>query len=184
MWKLVAVLMVATAGLLVCDAPTPVQARLLESWPYDKLLKHADLVVFATAVKTEAAADEPPEHSWNFELVAQTTTFKVSHALKGEAAGGHLKVLHFKFGELKKGVEPNVLAYIVEDGPLLVAFRTKSVTVKAEGAPEDVVLRTPEYLLFLKRANGGRYEPVSGPIDPALSVKEVSAPLGKVLGDK
>lgn len=182
MGKRVAVIVVAAVGLLVCVGPAP--ARLLESWPYDKLLKRADLVVFATAVKTEAAADEPPEHSWNFELVAQTTTFKVSHALKGEAGGGQLKVLHFKFGELKKGVEPNVLAYIVEDGPLLVAFRTKSVIVKAEGAPEDVVLRTPEYLLFLKRANGGRYEPVSGPIDPALSVKEVSAPLGKVLGDK
>jgi hypothetical protein len=32
---------------------------------------------------------------------------------------------------------------------------------------------SPEYLLFLKRGKDGRYEPVSGRIDPILSVREM-----------
>lgn len=184
MWKRISVLMVAVAVVLVCVVPAP--ARLLENWPYDKLLKHADLVVFATATKTEAADDKPLEHSWNYELVAQTTTFRVKHVLKGKAEGEQFKVLHFKFAEtLKKGINPNTfLSYVVEDGPLLVAFRTGSVTVKAEGAGQSTILRTPDYLLFLKRLKDGRYEPVSGQIDPALSVRQMSDSLDQVLGGK
>lgn len=180
MWKRVAVLVVAAAGLLACGTPAP--ARFIEDWPYDKLLKHADLVVFATATKTEAADDKSPEHSWNYEFVAQTTTFKVKHVLKGKAEGEQLKVLHFKFGELKKGLRPGTADAIVEDGPLLVAFRTGAVIVKAKGDEQNTVLPPPEYLLFLKRLKDGRYESVSGRIDPALAVKEVSDPLDKVLG--
>jgi hypothetical protein len=93
-------------------------------------------------------------------------------------------VLHFKFGELKRGLRPRTSDVIIENGPLLVAFRTGAVIVKAEGEERNTVLPTPEYLLFPKRMQDGRYEPVSGRIDPALSVKEVSAPLDKVLGGK
>ncbi len=165
--------------------PSPAPARLIDSWPYDKLLKEADLVVFATAVKTEAADDKPPEHSWAYEFTAQNTTFKVKHALKGKVEGEPIKVRHYKFGELKKGVDPKSLdAILIVDGPMLVAFRTGAVIVKAKGDEQNTVLPTPEYLLFLKRLKDGRYEPLSGPIDPALSVKEVSAPLDKLLGGK
>jgi len=34
----------------------------------------------------------------------------------------------------------------------------------------------PEYLLFLKRRTDGRYEPISGQMDAALSVREVAEP--------
>jgi hypothetical protein len=37
----------------------------------------------------------------------------------------------------------------------------------------------PEYLLFLKRGKDGRYEPVSGRIDPVLCVREMYWPLTK-----
>jgi hypothetical protein len=180
MWKRVVVLLVVAAGLLGSAVPAP--ARFIEDWPYDKLLKHTDLVVFATATKTEAADDKPPEHSWNYEFVAQVTTFKVNHTLQGKAEGEQLKVLHFKFGELKKGLRPGTADAIIEDGPNLVAFRTGAVIVKAKGEEGNTVLPRPEYLLFLRRLKDGRYEPVSGQTDPALSVKEVSAPLDKVLG--
>ena len=49
---------------------------------------------------------------------------------------------------------------------------------------DHAVLPTPEYLLFLKRLKDGRYEPVSGRIDPAPSVREVSEASDKVLGRK
>ena len=182
MWKRVVVLLAAAAGLLACAVPAP--ARITEDWPYDKLLKHAELAVFAVATKTEAADDKPPEHSWNYELVAQNTTLKVKHALKGKAEGAEFKVLHFKLGELKKGKRPGTGDTILEDGPQLVAFRNSGVLVKAQGDDNLTVLTTPEYLLFLKRMADGRYEPVSGRIDPALSVREVSVPLDKVLGGR
>ena len=43
-------------------------------------------------------------------------------------------------------------------------------------------LGKPEYLLFLKKGKGGRYEPVSGRTDPALSVRELFHPLPEGLG--
>lgn len=151
---------VALAALAV--ASTPGTARLLDSWPYDKLMKESDLVVIATATKTEDTKDEPPEHSWPVEFVGQNTTFDVKHVLKGKVKGEQIKVLHFKFGELKKSVDPkNIADHIVIDGPLFVAFRTKSA---------------PDHLLFLKSIKDGRYEPVSGRIDPQLSVRKLSAP--------
>jgi len=79
-------------------------------------------------------------------------------------------VLHFR---LKEGV-------IVNDGPSLVRFRTKrglsirTKTIKAAAGK-------PDYMLFLKRNKDGRYEPVSGRIDPRLSVKEIYSPLWRAL---
>ena len=46
----------ACVGLAVCS---PAEARRIEDWPYDKLMKESDLVVFATPVKTEAGAGRP-----------------------------------------------------------------------------------------------------------------------------
>ena len=42
-------------------------------------------------------------------------------------------------------------------------------------------LGIPEDLLFLKDADNGRFEPVSGEIDPRLSVKEIYSPLPGVI---
>lgn len=180
MGKQSALVIVFTVGLLAC--PTAASARIIEDWPYDKLFRKADLVVLAAPVKTEAADDKPIEHSlWGSELVPQNTTLRIRHVLKGKVKGRQIKVLHFKFGGLRKGVDPGSLdASVIIDGPNLVVFRTRSVLVTA--GKDKQILRAPEYLLFLKRMTDGRYEPVSGRIDPALSVREVSEPLGKPLG--
>lgn len=163
---------VAAAMLLV--GPPAASARPIEDWPYDRLFKAADLVVLATAVKTTVADDKSPEHSWAYEFVAQTTTLKVKHPLKGKADGEHIKVLHFKFGELKKGRGAGTEGVVIQNGPILVEFRTEGVI--ATVGERRHVLPAPEYLLFLKRLPDGRYEPVSGRIDPGLSVKEVAGP--------
>lgn len=68
----------------------------------------------------------------------------------------------------------------VLNGPLLVRFRTKrglSISTKTFKAGVE----KPDYLLFLKRNKDGRYEPVSGRIDPELSVKEIYPPLSRKL---
>jgi len=140
------------AGLIICSAPS--SARIVESWPYDKLMKEADLVVVARPVKTELTADAAPENNWPLEMVGQDTTFEVKHAFQGKMDGTHIKVLHFKFGNVKKGLDPKHRG--IPNGPNLVAFRLKE---------------PPEYLLFLKRLKDGRYEPLSGRIDPMYSVR-------------
>jgi hypothetical protein len=170
-----------SAFAVVCAAcflvyPSAAPGRIAEKWNYDRLLKEADLVVLAVAVRTEQADDTPPEHSWPREFVAQNTTLKVRCALKGKVEAEEIKVLHFRFGEFKKGFEGDDIF----DGPNFVEFRTGRATV---GAGKDKqILPPPEYLLFLKERKDGRYEPVNGQIDPADSIREVSRPLDKVPG--
>jgi hypothetical protein len=159
-------LLVAAVALGLCLVASDSSARLLEPWPYDKLMKKSDLVVIATAVKAEDTADKYLGHSWAYEFAGLDTTFEVLHALKGKVNGKQIKVLHFKWGELKKGIDPkSVDALLIEDGPLLVAFRTKD---------------SPDYLLYLRALKDGRYEPVSGKIDPKLAVRVLSEPADKV----
>jgi hypothetical protein len=154
---------------LVVGAPSGT-ARLLDSWPYDKLMKESDLVVIATATKTEETKDEPPDHHWSLEFVGQNTTFDVKHVFKGKTDGKPITVPHFKFGELKKGRDPkNFADNVIIDGPLFVAFHTKNA---------------PDHLLFLKSIKDGRYEPVSGRIDPELSVRLLSAPAQELKKEK
>jgi hypothetical protein len=177
-----------SAFIAVCAAcfvlyPSAAPARFVPKWTYDQLLDKADLVVLAVPVRTEPADDKPPTHSWPRELVPQNTTLKVRWALKGKAEGEQIKVLHFKFGEPKKGVDSERAGFLSEmtGSPRLVAFRTEPVTVKV--GEKTRVLPAPEYLLFLKRREDGRYEPVSGRTDPALSIREVSMPPGPVTRD-
>jgi hypothetical protein len=146
------------AGVLL--GVTPSQARLLENWPYDKLMKQSDLVVIAQATKTEETKDTDEIPNWNHEFAGRNTTFKVKHALKGELKGEEIKVLHFKFGELKKGIKKDSADILIIDGPTFVEFKDKN---------------GPEYMLFLKRTKDGRYEPVSGRIDPNLAVRVLSS---------
>jgi hypothetical protein len=166
MGKKVAFALLCAACLFVYPSAAP--ARIVVRKNYDQMFKEADLVVLVQAVRTEKADDEPPEHSWPRELVAQNTTLKVRGTLKGKAEGEHIKVLHFKFGEFKKGFEGRS----TYDGPQLVEFRTGPVTVGA--GPSKRVVAKPEYLLFLKKMKDGRYEPLSGHIDPADSIRLVS----------
>ena len=58
------------------------------------------------------------------------------------------------------------------NGPLLVSFRRTSLELRTkEGGKLE--LGVPSYLLFLKARKDGRYEPVSGRVDPELSVREL-----------
>lgn len=150
-------------------------ARQIEAWSYDRLFKEADLIVIASAQGTVPSEDQAPDERWGPSLIGQHTTFAVLQTLKGQVNDGPLTVLHFK---LKDGV-------VTQGGPLLVAFRTRGPTIEGGGSVKyKAILSTPQYLLFLKRSEGGRFEPVSGQIDPALSVKEIYAPLPAVMDEE
>lgn len=165
----------ATVILVSALLVTSAAGRAIESWSYDRLFKEADVIVIASAQGTVASDDKPSADRWTESLTGQRTTFSVINTLKGDAGDGPFTVVHFK---LKDGVAS-------QNGPLLVAFRTKGPRIEGGGTSKYVaILNTPQYLLFLKKSDGGRFEPISGQIDPALSVKEIYAPLPAVMDEK
>jgi hypothetical protein len=151
------------AGLLV--SPTAAPGRLVERWDYARLFKEADLVVIAEAVDV-TGADDPAPFDWRPDLFeARTATFEVEHVLQGKLPKDGLKVLHFK---VKDG-------NLIDNGPDMAEFRTKGGEITAKSG--NFAWGRPNYLLFLKARKDGRYEPVSGQYDSALSVKELHSPL-------
>lgn len=153
------------AVLVVIGFVLPAHARLLPDWSYDRLLKEADVVVIAEATAVEDTGEATQVNPWKVDFVGVSTKFAVKTVLKGKVDGDTLKVLHYR-------LKPDVL---VENGPLLVAFRLKGVDVQTKTS--KVNLGKPHYLLFLKKRKDGRFEPLSGPVDPALSVREMYEPL-------
>jgi hypothetical protein len=153
----------------------PLSARPIENWSYERLFKEADLVVLATAQQTVNSAATASDPRWQRDLVGQETTFEVLQTLKGSSDEKTLTVLHFK---LKEGV-------LVEYGPLLIRFRTQGPAFETTGSVKlRVALSTPQYLLFLKRTGTKTLEPLSGQIDPALSIKELYDPLPQELNSR
>jgi hypothetical protein len=160
---------------LACHPPA--QARLIESWPFDRLLKEADVVVLAKAVSSKDSGEVFKDRAWSVDFAGVDTAFQVEAVLKGEVRGGRLTLLHYR---LPAG-------HTVINGPLLVTFPTKGVNIKSRRV--KAYLPPPRYLLFLKRRGDGRYEAVSGQIDPALAVRELHEPgsarsLAEMLGDE
>jgi len=145
-----------------------VHARGLENWPYERLFKQADLVVIAEGTAAGDSGEKMKVGGWETELLGVNTTFLIKHTLKGKHEGEQMKVFHLR-------LPPEVL---FQNGPLLVSFRTKGLTIATKGGkgPDGagtMSIPRPEYMLFLKKRKDGRYEAVSGQVDPLLSVKEM-----------
>ena len=152
-------------------------ARKVEDWSYERLFKEADLVIIGSVEGWGTAKVEWPEKIFDkARFEAKKTAFHPRSLLKGEPAFPCTWVLHFSY---KKGATP------YEDGPNLVSFLKKPVMIevksKEEGKAQELkpkqagksVDSPPEYLLFLKQRKDGMYEPVSGQLDAALSVRTI-----------
>jgi hypothetical protein len=141
-------------------------ARRIEDWPYDKLSKHASLVVIVQplAVREAKAKDGLKFPGGGARvLTGIVTTFKVLAVVKGEHKNEKLEIAHFR---VKDGV-------IIANGPLLVYFHNrpgKGETVETSGVIKK------NFMLFLKKDKSGRLEFVSGQMDPSLSVREMVEP--------
>jgi hypothetical protein len=160
------------AWLFVSTSQAP--GRVLDGWPYNRLYKEADLVVIVTAVSTKQTSETFVDERWPWKFVGQNTTLDVLQVLKDEMRGKQIVVLHFTFGEVHKkakatGKDPEEI-----DGPLFIDFRTKPEKVEIRGW--ELSDYKFEYLLFLKKRADGRYEPVSGRIDPFFSLRELFNP--------
>jgi hypothetical protein len=182
MCKRLVLLLVGLVLVAAAAAAAPAWARPLEGWSYERLFKEADVVVLA---RPESVADvdvKPKDARMREGFLGRVTTFSVVNAIKGEVKGKTIDVLHFR---MKEGLAS-------ADGPLLIQFRTKPVRIEGKSGGDGkraatafaMELAPPDYLLFLKRGENGRLEPVSGQYDPALSVREVSPPMPDFLGDR
>jgi hypothetical protein len=155
-------------------------ARKVGDWSYERLFKEADLVMIGSVEgwgSTKAQWSEKIFDKARFE--ATKTAFTPLSVIKGEPAFVCTWLLHFSY---KKGAAP------YNDGPSLVSFLKKPVIIKVkskeEGEANELkpkragksVVSPPEYLLFLKMRQDGFYEPVSGQLDAAFSVRALFPP--------
>ena len=150
-------------------------ARKIEIWPYEKLLKEADLVVIARAVSKVATDDRWDANVFDSDgFSGVETTFELAAVIKGKSANS-FKVLHFQYKNPSRAFE---------NGPGPVSFFTESLSVgikrsgeiqeepkTLEPAKSLSLKPAPEYLLFLIRRADGRFEAVSGQVDPNSSVR-------------
>jgi len=162
----------ALIGLLATSA---LGGRKIEDWPYERLFKEADVAVIARADGTADTKDQLKHKEWaNVEFIGQESTLKVQSILKGslkeEKGKGEktIKVLHYRLPENRN----------IQDGPMLVTFRKEGLHL--EGTINGVKFQSsggrPDYMIFLRSCQDGRYEPISGQIDPALSVRVMTTP--------
>ena len=147
---------------LTCLLPGLVESRPIREWTYEELMEKADMVVIAQAVSENTTTNTRPEFqkSWpDVSFVGLNTLFKVKLALKGEVNAGRLTVFHFRICEMPNGIR---------NGPMFVVFQ-----IGDRKLPHGGTMPPPDYMLFLRRLEDGRYEPVSGQMDPVIAVKEL-----------
>jgi hypothetical protein len=141
--------------------------RQVPDWSYKKLFERSDLVVVAKAVSTSEAGKKIKEKAPHRDLQAVLTTFKVVHVIKGKFSEKKLVVVHYRVHPKKE--------LLVANGPHLVEFHAKCLEISYPGGKTS--LPPPDYMLFLKKRKDGRYECVTGQVDPIYSVKQLVQPL-------
>jgi hypothetical protein len=139
-------------GLLLAMFMTLAPARGVRPWSDAELRQAAELVVVGQPIQVRDL-DETNSLGWSGtesfrpRFRGVETTFRVSEVLKGRPEND-LVVLHHYREEIEWGSPPN--------GPGLIGF------------PVD---GTNQYLLYLIHDGTNRYAPVTGQIDPGLSIK-------------
>lgn len=142
-------------------------ARLIENWPYERLMEESDLVVVAK-VESFSEFDGTTEiPQFQGTIVPKIGTFRVAGILKGEHEGETLELVHCQLANDQ---------FFPPNGPLLAQFETtgRLIRIETEGEAGSLIQEgQPSYLLFLKRREDGRYEPVAGQVDSELSVRRM-----------
>ncbi|MDB6024403.1 MAG: hypothetical protein JWM68_626 [Verrucomicrobiales bacterium] len=130
------------------------QARLVHLWSESELQEASDLIVIGSPIGTKDL-DETNSLGWSQSASFRPrfrgleTTFKVLDSLKGMPANDRI-VLHHYRNEIEWGSPPNA--------PNFISF-----------TPNE----TNQLMLYLIADGTNRYAPVTGQIDPSLSVGSV-----------
>ena len=145
---------------------TSAATRMTNEMSFHPLATAAELVVIA-----DASAPEPKENTDQFmpkHLQQLETRLNVHAVIKGAQDKRELPFVHFRYKEGSKGII---------NGPQLLEFQTE--TIPEDEAKKTRKSRAPKYLLFLKRRVDGKYEAVSGQMDPIYSAFLLSTADGK-----
>jgi hypothetical protein len=152
-------LIVILSGQLFFGSTTHALGRPITAWTYPKLTEAADLIVIAQSLSTtDAKKTDKPGQGLEGDFVGVDTTFRILCVLKGQYKEKEFTLFHYRESTRPEGgPTPDI------DGPLLVSFDCKDA-------------KDQEYLLYLKKRRDGRYECVSGDVDPLLSVRRINNP--------
>ena len=122
-------------------------ARLINSWSHQQLYDQADLVIIAKPISTQESGEKAvlPNISPDVYVDGLSTQFDIDVVMKGEKSLKKCVLHHFRLTNPKE---------IMKNAPNLASFDPRQHNC---------------FLLFLHREADGRYAPVSGQTDPALS---------------
>jgi hypothetical protein len=134
--------------LLILISTGVVDARAIRWWSDRELLDKSELVVIATPTFTRDTKDHAGIPGFEDQpVIGVETKFAVITVLKGPPAMKTVLLYHYRADQMA-----------VPNAPSFLTFEPKK-----------------RYRLYLLREANGRYAPVSGQIDPEISVrKEVS----------
>ena len=128
---------------------TAAEARIIGD-DVEKLRPESDLIVIGHVLAVKETADETTLPGWGTPLpvLGVDTTFRADSVLRGELTNTIFVVRHYRLRDSSK---------IYINGPLLTKFNRGD--------------ESRQYLLFLKRGLGGKYEPTGGQADAEVSFK-------------
>jgi hypothetical protein len=150
--------------LFLCGWSTEdVAARITPNWTYEDLFSKSDLVIIATPLSTKDCGEEnDATNLWKVKFMAVNTDFKIEHKIKGGEKNEKIVLAYYRLPE----------SITVKNGPSLAHFalaeRTDASSTEKKGSGKN------EYLLFLRKSKESTYEPVSGMIDSALSIRALT----------
>jgi hypothetical protein len=134
--------------LLILASAGVVGARAMRWWSDQELFDKSELVVIATPAFTHDTKDHTPIPSFEDQpVIGVETKFTVITVLKGSQAVKMVTLHHYRADKME-----------VPNAPFFMLFKPKK-----------------RYRLYLVREADGRYAPISGQIDPELSVREEAA---------
>jgi hypothetical protein len=138
------------------------EAREISLWPYDRLHKEADLIIVGVPEKSADTGELVRGMLWQRDFPGVNTIFNVTGVLKGRYKASSITLFHLR--------QPD--NGILDNGPYLATFNHQPIIQPLPGGKRRSTKQ--EYLLFLKKRDDGRYEPVSGPMDSAHAIREMN----------
>jgi hypothetical protein len=123
------------------------QARLIAHQPYEKLYEDADFVAIVELRSVSDSEKQLQGYRDPALYLGKIATFEVGIVLKGNPDAKNIALLYFEYGKMS---EPNGANFLdLSDAEKY------------------------HYLVFLKKGEDGKYIPVTGHYDAALSLKKI-----------
>jgi len=132
--------------------PISLSARPVDILSHEEMHKKADLVIIGNVISTQDQTNYSFETSKKDSWIPVYTKFKVLSILKGKLDNNVITFLHYRYYNKK-------METVIIDGPCFIRFDPN---------------QSDEFLLYLmKEPEGNVYSPVSGQMDPDISLRKL-----------